>query len=409
MGEKLKNAKNQSAFNYFFPLHMDAGNRGCEAITRGTIDVLKLHNTQYVGWSKNLSVDAAVGIKEMTTLQQASLYSTWPLLKKLCFRIIRKSIPTKNQKQNFTYKLIYNSFLRNIDSICFLTGGDLLCYENNEVIYINDWLSKRGIPTILWGCSVGEENLTKEKVMTLKRFTLITTRETLTLHTLKNLGLKNVYCFPDPAFVLKPQETDLPPAFSNSVDVVGINLSNFVGKDVGGDTIRGKNILELVNTILKTTNFNVLLIPHVFWKGQDDRIICREVCERYKDTQRVFLCNSEKLNYCEIRYIISKCRFFVGARTHSIISAYAMQVPALALGYSVKSVGIAKEVGLDKELVVDSNSLQSVDEFSNAFLYMYEHEQDILETYKRMPNYIARAYEAKKVIDQVACPKLLIS
>ena len=41
---------------------------------------------------------------------------------------------------------------------------------------------------------------------------------------------------------------------------------------------------------------------------------------------------------------ISKCSFFVGARTHSTIAAYSTGVPTLVIGYSVKSRGIATDL-----------------------------------------------------------------
>ena len=41
---------------------------------------------------------------------------------------------------------------------------------------------------------------------------------------------------------------------------------------------------------------------------------------------------------------ISRCSFFVGARTHSTIAAYSTGVPTLVIGYSVKSRGIATDL-----------------------------------------------------------------
>ena len=49
------------------------------------------------------------------------------------------------------------------DDLVPFTGGDKLCYDDNEIIYINNWLHAKGIKTILWGCSMGPENLTPEK------------------------------------------------------------------------------------------------------------------------------------------------------------------------------------------------------------------------------------------------------
>ena len=42
--------------------------------------------------------------------------------------------------------------------------------------------------------------------------------------------------------------------------------------------------------------------------------------------------------------MISQCRFFIGSRTHSVIAAYSSGVPTLALGYSIKSKGIAQDI-----------------------------------------------------------------
>lgn len=287
-------------------------------------------------------------------------------------------------------------------SLPFSHDGYPLHYGDDlDTINLVDALYAKKIPVVLWGCSIGEENLTPRKMEVLKKFSAITVRESLTESVLKEkLGLENVYRYPDPAFVLKPEACVLPDYFDKNV--IGINLSNFVGANVDVDTMVGKNLLELFNTILKTTDMDIVLVPHVFWEGQDDRIVCKSFYERFKDTGRVFVLDTEKLNYCQIRYAISRCRFFIGARTHAMISAYSTCVPALALGYSVKSIGIAKDLGLPKELVADYRTLASVDVFSNAFTYLLSHETEIKNHMQTvMPAYIQKAYEMKKVVEML--------
>lgn len=52
-----------------------------------------------------------------------------------------------------------------------------------------------------------EKDLTPEKIETLKHFSLIYARESLTATMLKQeLNLKNIVTFPDPAFVLEPEK-----------------------------------------------------------------------------------------------------------------------------------------------------------------------------------------------------------
>ena len=77
----------------------------------------------------------------------------------------------------------------------------------------------KGIKTILWGCSIGKNNLTPAKIETLRKFSFIYARESLTADMLhRELGLTNVVTFPDPAFILKPQKCFLPPCFEKGCD-----------------------------------------------------------------------------------------------------------------------------------------------------------------------------------------------
>ena len=216
----------------------------------------------------------------------------------------------------------------------------------------------------------------------------------------KTLRLNNIFLFPDPAFVVEPVECSVPVYFKQK-DIIGINLSNFVNGNVGSSTTFGKNINVLFDYIINWTDMDIMLVPHVFWKGQDDRKICTKIYNQYEKTGRVHLLDSDELNYGQIRYIISQCRFFIGARTHSMISAYSACVPALALGYSVKAEGIAKDLGLPQQLVINYKNMKSINELSEAFKYLMDHEEEIRNRLNRiMPEYKQEAYGAKAVINE---------
>lgn len=390
----------------FLPSHLDSGNRGCEAITKGTRQIV---NDEYsvIAISQDIQLDHQLGYENVKLVRLQNLMGVpkgSSKLVKLRARVVRR-LYRRDFFRELYYKYRYReTFLKfKKGDVALSTGGDMFCYiDNLETINLVDYLYKAGIPTILWGCSIGEENLTPRKIEVLKKFSAITVRESLSERVLKDkVGLENVYRYPDPAFVLKPEACALPDYFDKKV--VGINLSNFVGANVDFDTMVGKNLLELFHTILRTTDMDIVLIPHVFWEGQDDRIVCSAFYERFQETGRVFLLETEKMNYCQIRYAISKCRFFIGARTHAMISAYSTCVPALAMGYSIKSIGIAKDLGLPKELVADYRTLASVDEFSNAFTYLLSHETEIKNHMQTvMPEYVENAYGMKKVVEEIS-------
>lgn len=373
----------------FLPIHLNSGNRGCEAISKATSILLGIPSRDIIALSSDIELDERLGLGNWLTLQKRS--ENYPLSVKIKSKLIKILTRDAYRAECVHYSYRYDKFLNQIiaGDIVLSTGGDMLCYYDNEVIYINEYLYKKGVKSILWGCSIGENNLSKRKLETLKHFSLIYVRESLTKEMLNSKGLKNVVLFPDPAFILKPETCLLPMCFESN-KVVGINLSNFVTMNYGLDSVYGKNVINMIDYIIQNTEYSVLLIPHVLWNSQDDRIISRCIISHFKNSDRISLLDTVKLNYCQIRYVISKCELFIGARTHSIISAYSTKVPALALGYSIKSKGIAKDLGLDKRLVVDCIHLKDANVLTEHFKYLELNKDSIKKHLQQtIPCYIS--------------------
>jgi len=383
----------------YFPLHLNGGNRGCEAIAKGTAMILNEPKENLIGFCNNIALDNYLGISKYISLIDAPQKKTKLLLRK-AHRLI---CPDHQKHLLFVYKQIYDPFLKTIpsDGIVFSTGGDIFCYGNNEAIYTSADCQKRSLRTVLWGCSIGEENLTPEKLKILKNFNLIYVRESLTEEILQNHGIRQTVCYPDPAFILSPEKVSLPEYFKTK-EVIGINLSRFV---IYPQSIKLGMIINFIDYILKKTDMQIMFVSHVLWFDQDDRKISKYFIEMYSQTGRVHLLDADCLNYCEIRHIISKCRYFIGARTHSVISAYSTCVPSIALGYSIKSKGIAKDLGLDEQLVVDCTNDCYDTKITDAFTYLQTNEIEIkqhLETV--MPEYKQRLKGVKTDINRVLNP-----
>ena len=381
---------------YYFPIHLDGDNRGCEAIAKGTAIILKEKKENLIGLCTNIGLDHRLKVDDYITLQ--------PMRKKsIMFRIenkIHKSMIHNDWiRKSFVYQYEYAPFLNQInkEDIMLSTGGDMMCYDENQVIFTVNYLHKRGIRSILWGCSIGEKNITPRKLQALKQFSHIYVRETLTQEVLDNHNINNVSVFPDPAFVLDPIPNQLPMCFLQG-EVVGINLSNYIMGGFDLNSAFAKEVDSLIRYILQSTDYQILLIPHVLWKGQDDRIISNLIKEKYNLNNRINILDSNNLNYCQIRYVISKCKCFIGARTHAVISAYSTCTPAIAIGYSIKSAGIAKDIGMPKETLVDSVNLKEgmlLDAFlyiSNNFGYLKKQLSISKETY------VPQAWNAFEVI-----------
>ena len=381
---------------YYFPIHLNGGNRGCEAIAKGTALILKEKKQNLIGLCTDIELDHRLKVDDYISLQ--------PMRKKnVTFRIkskmYRSIIHDDWKRKSYMYNYEYAPFLNQMDKedIMLSTGGDMMCYNKNEVVFTVDYLRKRGIRSILWGCSIGEKNITPRKLQALKQFSHIYVRETLTQEVLDNHNINNVSVFPDPAFVLDPIPNQLPMCFLQG-EVVGINLSNYIMGGFDLNSAFAKEVDSLIRYILQSTDYQILLIPHVLWKGQDDRIISNLIKEKYNLNNRINILDSNNLNYCQIRYVISKCKCFIGARTHAVISAYSTCTPAIAIGYSIKSAGIAKDIGMPKETLVDSVNLKKgmlLDAFlyiSNNFGYLKKQLSISKETY------VPQAWNASEVI-----------
>ena len=114
-------------------------------------------------------------------------------------------------------------------------------------------------------------------------------------------------------------------------------------------------------------------------------------------------------NCKQLKYIISKTKILITARTHASIAGYSTCVPTLVLGYSVKSKGIAKDLfGKYKNYVVPVQEIKEKDELLEAYQYIEKNYKEIKDNLKQiMPDYKEKAYIAaekvKRIIEENNC------
>lgn len=91
----------------------------------------------------------------------------------------------------------------------------------------------------------------------------------------------------------------------------------------------------------------VVLIPHVEVRraASDDFRLLAAVQRRLRAEADIPLeILPATLNAPELKWAISQCEVFVGARTHATIAAFSMHVPTLSIAYSIKALGINRDV-----------------------------------------------------------------
>lgn len=380
--------------------HGGSKNHGCEAIVRATHKIIDSQNMNLISMKiaddkkyhlnilMPIKCDADIEIKRKTVKYYISA---------LEIKIRKSTILNTLFRRQMLIKTI------NKNDIAISIGGDNYCYPGYECLSnLNYLIHKKKAKTVLWGCSI-EPSLLKDKnlVKDMKRYDLITVRESISYQGLLDAGINNnVVLCADPAFILDKIDLLLPDNFIEN-NTVGINVSPLIMSREKKAGITKQNYIKLIDYILKNTNMNVALIPHVVWEDNDDRIPLKELYEEFKTTQRI--CMISDSNCMELKGFISRCRFFIGARTHATIAAYSTNVPTLVVGYSVKAKGIAKDLfGTYENYTLSVQNLQHEFELTESFKWLMKHETEIKSHLKSiMPNYIKRAYHGKEYIKKL--------
>ena len=370
-----------------------SGNRGCEAIVRGTKEILSKRNLTL--YSSKIDEEIESGLDKEIECRKLAEEKTG--LKKCCSHLLC-GISYHFGNGKLQVKQIYSSFLKSIkkEDIYLVIGGDVYCYDKPRIYYrINEILKQN--TKVLWGCSIEPGNIDKEMEKDLKNYDAIYARESITYNALISHGIRdNVYLFPDPAFAMKAESCTLPKEFDEK-NTIGINVSPLITNRETTAGITINNYKNLIKYILDTTNCKIALIPHVIWKNNDDRTVLKELYDNFKETDRVFMVDA--LPARKIKYIISKCRFMVAARTHASIAAYSTCVPTLVIGYSVKARGIAKDIFDDIDhYTIPVQSLKNEDDITNAFKWLWERETTIRS---HLVNFIPKYTENMNKIPEI--------
>lgn len=365
--------------------HGGSANHGCEAIVRSTAKIL---NVPVRLFTTSPEEDIQYGLNQIVDIFEDKEQR----LNKKSLAYIFSAISHKTTGTDYQYiKYSHKEFLNQISSadICMSIGGDNYCYNGVDRLgYYNRMLHKKGAKTVLWGCSIEPSVLAEKVIKDLKLYDLITVRETLTYEGLKNAGIvDNVLLCSDPAFQLDKIDVDLPEGF-NKNNTIGVNVSPLVTSC--GNLVM-ENYLELIKYILEESSNKILLIPHVVKPETDDREALLFLMEQFNKSDRIAMIDD--CNCMKLKGIISKCKLFVGARTHATIAAYSTCVPTLVVGYSIKARGIAKDIfGTEENYVVSVQNFTDKNNLKKAFQWLERHENQIkIFLENRMPEYCQKS------------------
>lgn len=373
--------------------HTGSNNHGCEAIVRSTAALMNQAGIMVSGIATyHPEEDRKVGIDALGSLIEYRGYNGKQSVTRLVNGIFKKV---------FRYEYPYESFIQK-DVLAavkqygatIVIGGDTYCYGRNACIPSYNLLKYAqhvNAKVFLWSCSIGAEDLDKEKISYLKQYNMIFPREGLTYGNLLKVGIPSdkMCLMSDSAFVLEAREITLPDGFTN---VLAFNPSYTLGIGENREQIFNSRV-TLLNYILNHSDMKVALIPHVYAEGQGDAQCAREIAEELEHQDRVFIFDQEYT--CEeLKYIISRCRFLVAERTHASIAGYSQLIPTFVIGYSAKSIGIARDLfGTDEGFVMSYKDVHNDEDLILPIMDFISREDDIHQRLER----VIPAYKEKTV------------
>ncbi|MAZ08556.1 MULTISPECIES: polysaccharide pyruvyl transferase family protein [unclassified Limnobacter] len=386
-------------------------NRGCEAIVRGTMEIL----TETFG-----EIQASAGVmaspETVAAQQQAEIDSrvtnfsvshVGPRFSlKWWMAQANKRLRTEFQQHTFDLR----SHVSGLGAAMQLGGDNYSLDYGRPLDYmaVDRFLQKKGIPVYIWGASVGpfdqDEEFAPVIHQHLKTLNGIFVRETATQSYLAKHGITdNVHLVADPAFVMKPLEpADLNVQALVANQPIGINISPLVARfsSAGGlDAWRDKAV-EMVVACAKRTDKPILLIPHVASPKHDEDDYAFMASLQAKVSQQVsnHIGLVPPLGAAELKWLIARCCVFAGARTHATIAALSSGVPTLSLSYSVKAIGINQDVFGHQEFCHSVKSI-SPEQFALAVDQLVSGKDGIRALIEsRLPAICDRATNAGRIL-----------
>ena len=306
----------------------------------------------------------------------------------------------------------YLPFYRGYD-IVISVGGDNFGDDYGEpgrYFEAIELAKKAGAKTVIWGASIGpfhDDNAAARWARILKQVDLITAREDLTVAYLESLGVAdNVRPVADPAFLMPACEPDSVIGIPDRPGkmVVGIGMSDLVtryGYGISGDEYM-RAFTGFIRYLREALDATVVLVPHVIGTavGTNDMTACQEVIRHLPISSDLAILD-ESYDARQMKYCISQCDFFVGARTHSTIAALSTGVPTISIAYSAKAWGINKAV-LDTDEFVMPIKEVSYNRLTRCFAKLRDRASEIrAQLRERIPSVLAQAQKAGEHLAEV--------
>ena len=265
-------------------------NYGCEAIVRGTVNILKQMDPEitvsYASYNydddkKRLSDCDVIIIKR-------NLPKKWSY-----HNILRKCLSYLGIKYHVPFDS--TNWVKGFDTVISIGGDIYTIWPNNGYNRILptflEKCQKKGLKYVLWGASVGKFESNPEALEFFKKHLakvdLIVLREPESVSYLKSLNIENnVVLAPDPAFSV----TELSKPKDNSkIGTIGINLSPLSADYKYGNYDQATTLqADAIKRIIDSLDVEIMLLPHVVKThvSDDDYVYMADIYNKMPEEYR---------------------------------------------------------------------------------------------------------------------------
>lgn len=399
-------------------------NRGCEAITLGTLAILSktfpdaIIENYFFNDAIGLEVDPCAACTQHASFNQFSLPIANPS-QRLSWRWIISNIGKRIGPHDFAYK-VYSKFQEDLShqiqtaDLALQVGGDNYSLDYGFPLLhasIDKFLSSKGIPVALWGASVGPFDAIPyaEKWMVShfrKHMKVILAREPDSLDYLKKIGLASMTIpMDDPAFVMAQSEPKEELWKSDILTgAIGLNLSPLLARyrsSAGNMQLWKKEAADLIFNVVRKLNRQLILIPHVMSPGNSDYEFMVDALQLAGVEHDAVHIAPPSLTAPEIKWLISKLAVFVGARTHATIASFSSHVPTISIAYSIKAYGLNQRILGHRDYVIDAQVLSPERLISSLFTALDRADEIRERLTMVMPEVQRSAYNAGEALKKV--------
>lgn len=401
---------------------LNSANRGVNALTRGTINMIynSYKNIEVVLLSNSVEKDVKnlVRIGNDEVIIEEIFFKNKKILKIL---LSPKVEVIKNIILNEREKSISN-LINEVDLVLDLSGGDSFSDIYGYKRFIENVLMKKitlkyNKKLILLPQTIGPFNnkiVAKVAQNIINKSTKTYARDILSYDIVTNnlkVSKEKVELTPDMAFWLESSNKEIIKFDKEKSIYIGINISGLLIN--GGynnsnmfnfKTDYKKLMKEIVYLLQKKENVKLIFIPHVVPDNlpvEDDILASNNLIKEMNATNnKNILIINEKLKEDELKGIIKKCDFFIGGRMHACIGAISSGVPTVPIAYSRKFLGIWKKFGLDDSVVDPRN--EELEKIINKINKNYELRNDIKNQLEVKMKYIKTEYtDLQNEIDKI--------